>query len=184
MGVRRGLAAALCVAVAALAGCSDGEASPEPSDPTSAASPTASPSPTGPSIPPEAQGTDEASAKAFVRFWFETLSAAMLSGDVTQVTELSANCVSCSNLARTIQDVYRKGGRFESAGWVVEGSVRAPGYTDRNPDLLLRTRMARRHLFGSEGKVIDTKPMRLVPMRALLERRTGQWRIIKLEDLS
>ena len=68
MDVRRWVAAALCVPLLALAGCSDDESQAKPQDPTSSAAPSPSPSETdaAPSIPPEAMGTDEASAKAFV----------------------------------------------------------------------------------------------------------------------
>ena len=63
MNVRRWLAAACCVPLIGLAGCSDDEPQAQPKDPVRTSStPEPTPSETGPTIPPEAQWTDEASA--------------------------------------------------------------------------------------------------------------------------
>jgi hypothetical protein len=179
MGVRRGLAAVLCVAALALAGCSDGEASPEPSE---SVSPTASPSPTGPSIPPEAQGTDEASAKAFVRFWFATLSKAMQTGATADVRALSAaRCQSCSGVLGLIDDTYGKGGRYDTKGWKPERLVRGEDMADGAITFLLRVRESERTLLNAEGDEVDQKPASLTPMRIALKAKAGSWQTTRLD---
>jgi hypothetical protein len=119
MNVRRWLVAVCCLPLLGLAGCSDDPSQAQPQDPPSSSA-TAKPSPseTGPTIPPEAQGTDEASAKAFVKHWFEVFSSAMVSGETADLKSLSASsCQSCSAFVEVIDRTYSRGGRIESSGW-------------------------------------------------------------------
>jgi hypothetical protein len=114
MDVRR-LVAALML-LGSLVSCSDDEPTSDPQEPTSSA--TVSPSPTGPVIPAEARGTDETSAKAFVRYWFEVFNTAVNSGDPAPLMQLStADCVSCKAFRRNIERAYSDGGRVRAVGW-------------------------------------------------------------------
>lgn len=181
--VRRLVAVAMCLPL--LFSCSEDEPSPEPEASTStSATSSPSPSPTGPTIPPAAQGTDEASAKAFVRFWFESLSQAMNTGNVAAAKGFShSRCSSCTALLDAITDVYDSGGRFQTAGWQVELITRAPAYTQEQPDFLLRTRHAKRDLFNEKGALVDSKPPQIVAMRAVLSRDTDAWTLFTLEEI-
>jgi hypothetical protein len=118
MYVRRFLAALMLPAL--LVSCSTDKPSSDPPGPSSSAtvspSPTATPS--GLAIPAEAQGTDAASAKAFVRFWFEVFSSAMNTGDPAFVMELSTKeCVSCKAIRRNIRRTYVDGRSVRAEGW-------------------------------------------------------------------
>jgi hypothetical protein len=119
-----------------------------------------------------------------VRFWFETFSQAMTSGDTQGVNDLSTQrCVSCAALSATIDDLYRKGGHVETAGWLVEASFKAPDYAARQPRFVLRVRQEKRTLYGRDGKVVDRTGATNVPMRVTLTRQDRGWKFGALEIL-
>ena len=129
MDVRRWVAAGLCVALLALAGCSDDASQAKPQDPTTSAARSPSPKETetadAPSIPPDAMGTDEASAKAFVRYWFRVFTDSMNEGNSDALVALSAaDCTTCKAFADLISRTYSKGGRIESNGWTAVNFAR------------------------------------------------------------
>lgn len=182
MDVRRVVAAVMLLGL--LVSCSDDEPTTDPQEPTSSATGTPSPTPTEPVIPDEARGTDEASAKAFVRYWFEVLSRSMDDGNVGLVDDLSAkDCRSCSSLADAIAEVYADGGRFKTEGWKVQKISRAPGFADERPDFLLKTRHTRRDLIDKNGDLVDRMPTTMVSMRVVLVPHDESWQLKDLEEL-
>jgi hypothetical protein len=135
-----------------------------------------------PTLPNAARKQTRSGAEAFVRFWFETVSQAMTSGDTQGIDYLSSQrCVSCSALSARIDDLYRKGGHVETGGWVVEASVKAPNYQASRPRFLLRVRQDRRILFGRDGEVVDRTGATKVPMRVTLTRQSSGWKFGALE---
>jgi hypothetical protein len=124
-GQSRRLTVRVAVAVVAtslgLAGC---QANPEPpplEDAASTPSPSATPSTAAPSMPPEAEGTSKAAAKAFVRHYVDLVNYAMKSGDTRQLSDLSAStCQACRAITDRIDEVYDNGGRLEGRGWRVD----------------------------------------------------------------
>jgi hypothetical protein len=104
--------AAATLPLALLAGCGEDEPTPKFEKPSS--SPTASPSPDEPvkPTPPAAmEGDDVEAAKAFVEYYFETATYAVLTGKVNPVKRLaSPDCVGCRGLHEAITMVYEKGG--------------------------------------------------------------------------
>lgn len=184
---RSRLAIALAVSALVLGGCSG---DPEPRfAPSESSSPAVGTSPSGdpdasPSLPRAAQENSRAGAEAFVRFWFETFSQAMTSGDTQGVDDLSGpRCASCSALSTTIDDLYRKGGHVETAGWLVEASFKAPDYEPNRPRFLLRVRQEKRTLYGRDGEVVDRTATTKVPMRVTLTRQGSRWQFGALEIL-
>lgn len=187
MVVRRLLAT--LVAASLLVSCSDDGPRADPPEPTAPATsatvePSATVTPTGLEVPPEARGTDEASAKAFVKYWFKVLSQSMSDGQVRSVLDLSdPRCKSCKDLTAAIAEVYAEGGRFKTTGWHVELIAHAPAYTKSKPDYLLRTRHARRTLVGASGTVVDVNRQETVAMRVVLTRVQDGWRVRVLEQV-
>lgn len=181
MAVRR--LVAVCVALVGLAACSDdsdaGPKEPE-SSPAVSSTPTASPtaSPPGPSIPPEAQGIDEASAKAFVRFWFATLSESMRTGDVELVRSLGTpDCRSCNAVISKIEKLYAKGGHVRTEGWVVERFLPDSNANPRRAEFKLRTRYLPQVLYGENNQIVSRTPEDLIPFEMALVRHAEEWRV-------
>ena len=115
MNVRRWLAATCCVPLLALAACSEDEPSAEPDDPASTSS---SPDPTASAGEPPAAERSVRSAKQFVSYWVDAFNAAVATGNVSQLSEVSdPNCGACSDFVKTINGIYGPGGRIESDGW-------------------------------------------------------------------
>ncbi len=97
-------------------------ASPSSSSPTSPSprSPSASVSEAAPTLPPEAKGTDEASAEAFVRHWVAVLDYSGPAGDSRALRQLSTpGCVDCDAIADFIDDVAVHNGRIQGKGMAV-----------------------------------------------------------------
>lgn len=107
-----------------LAGCSGGEADPQPS---SLPPVTASPSPTVAAleVPPSAQAATPQGAAAFVSYYYEELGRAFASLDTTRLRQLSASsCTSCEGLADAI-DRERASGRRYAGGEITVRTAEA-----------------------------------------------------------
>lgn len=180
MGVRRGLGALLCGLLLPLAGCGDGESSADPpTSPAPTTSSTPTPTPSGPVIPEAAQGTDEASAKAFVRFWFDTLDASSNSGDVTALKALSTDgCDPCTALIRAITDTYEAGGHIESGGWVTKRVLRMPRNDDMAFDVIAR--VGPQSIFTAEGELERRSKGSREHMSVWLRWQHSGWRLDRL----
>ena len=132
---RRALAAALALALAAtLSGC---QSNPEPPPLERAAtSPSPAPSPAlaAPTLPPEARGTSEAAAKAFVRHYVAAVNYAMTTGDIEPLrTAGDARCRSCNAVMQRIESVYERGGFIDTDGWRIASIRAVPMQPRRHP---------------------------------------------------
>ncbi|MBD8870567.1 DUF6318 family protein [Nocardioides donggukensis] len=170
-----------------LSGCSDADGSSSPSTPSSPSqqsspSPDATPTDEGLSIPSEAVGTDEASAKAFVRYWFEVLSEAMTTGDTKAALALSTKqCQSCQSITGRIDNVYNKGGRLKTDGWFADRFVPDSPSKLKTPAYFIRVRQSPRALINSDGEVVDRTMREATAMRIVLKRSSGAWRVSRLD---
>jgi hypothetical protein len=61
-------------------------------------------------MPAAARGTDAAAAKAFVKFYWDTVNYAQVTGDVDELQGLSDACTGCDAGIRFIRDVYDQHG--------------------------------------------------------------------------
>lgn len=132
MFVRRVVAAAALLLVApGLAGCG-GDEDPEPkftSGPESSDTASSSPSPSEsqspaadeePTPPPEMDGDDEAAAEAFIRYYFDEASYAVMSGDVSTIKSLAAPvCAACRGFTGAVETVHEKGGEVTGGEFIV-----------------------------------------------------------------
>ena len=178
------LAAVAGAALLATSGCTSDEA-PEPAPlPTASSSPsdTGSPSPTAPTLPPEAEGTSPAAAKAFARHYFESVNYAAATGDTTDLRALgSSRCVSCDAIAENIEKVYGKGGVIRSAGWNVDVLTLVPLQPRRRPILDVGLRQSPETVVASRGAKPKKFPGGKQPMTMHLARRGTQWQVNRLD---
>ena len=181
MDVRRWVAAALCVPLFALAGCSDEKSQAQPKEPSTGAQPSESSSETGPSIPPEAMGSDEASAKAFLRYFVETINHAEQSGDFTPLRAASdSRCKSCSGIIKTVEDLYAEGGHLESNGWTVSGLTAYPDNSAESPVIAARVRISSQRAYSADGSIRHFEGgMQSADFQ--LNWRDGRWTVRKFE---
>ena len=117
--LRAALAASLA-ALALLAGCSDDD--PSPGDPTSIWTPTSKPEtptssatakPTEPVLPDAATKATEEGARAFIAYYWAVVNYAQSTGDVAQLTRLSArSCDTCRGFIADVRAHYKAGGRI------------------------------------------------------------------------
>ena len=121
----RTVVAALCVvSVLALGACSGGDPQPKIADPTptlpTSPSTTAVSGPAAPTMPAAARGADAAAAEAFVRFYWDMVNYAQVTGDVEGLKRLASRCGTCDAAVDYIVDIYDRGGRIEGG----EGTFR------------------------------------------------------------
>ena len=183
MGVRRWAAAALCVPLLGLAGCTNDESQAKPRDPTTSAAPSPSASETdaAPSIPPEAMGTDEASAKAFVPIYFDALNKAMNSGETSALAALSdPSCTSCSSIQRSIEKTFKGGGYAVTEGWEAKRVERLE--SDLGMAFDLQVRLGDEKFYSADDKVTHhfagDANRRMV---LYLESSNSIWRVSRLD---
>ena len=112
--MRRGVyVVAVVVAALASGGCQGGGDEPTPSPSGSASTSAAPESPSTSTSPsPEAETAEE-----FIRRWVEVGNAMQNSGDTDEYRSLSRGCTACIATADQIDQIYKDGGRVETAGW-------------------------------------------------------------------
>jgi hypothetical protein len=126
--------------------------------------------------PPEIVGEDEPSAKAFVRYWFATLSTAMAQGDIESLRQVSgASCVTCRRWVTTIEGVFDSGGRYVTKGWKIQHLVGEPASGQTPVTYLITVREQRRSLLDADGRVVDVSPPTIRAMRMILRRDGDHW---------
>ncbi|GAA2143321.1 hypothetical protein GCM10009844_15690 [Nocardioides koreensis] len=113
---RLAVALGLALPVLLVGGCSD--------DPVPQVAPHESPAPSvSESSSPQALGP-----VATVRAWIKAQNFALQGGDTDALRELSAHpCKACDDFIEPIEDVYAKGGRFDTRGWKIEGAKARSG---------------------------------------------------------
>ena len=177
-------AAALALVVA-LAGCGSNNPKPAPA-PTKSAS--TSPSPSGevaPTMPPEAKGTDEAAAKAFVRHYLTVFSYAARTGDIADMRLLSASeCKACSRLISSISHTYGAGGHADGKGYEAP-ALRLTGQEENVDHIALRGSVIQFTQKFQEAKGAPTKQFPRGEFESVftLVRVSDAWRMLKWERL-
>jgi len=117
-----GVLLGVLVGALVFAGC---QSNPEPppletESPSPSASPSASPTEAAPTLPPEAEGTDEAAAKAFVRHYVDVLNYSGPAAETEALRALSTrSCSACIGIADFIDGVAADGGQIEGDGWTI-----------------------------------------------------------------
>jgi len=111
-------------------------------------------------VPLEVQGDDEASAKAFVRYYCEVLSAAMVTGGTSDLDALALpRCLTCRNFSALIRDTYDKGGHYETKGWAVQAAVSLT-WSGAHQAFGLRTQQEDENPLRSEHQACPSKQVR------------------------
>jgi hypothetical protein len=166
-----------------LGGCGDDDPKPNiPDPPTSAPTST---TPTSPSTSSTVSPTQSSlSARESVDAWLDAWTAAMQTGNTTLVRELSTDaCDSCTRLIAKVEEVYGKGGHYETDGWTASHVREAPDSVERAPSFVMQVEQARRKLFGEDGQLVDTASQTRQPMRMTFHQQGSRWLLIRLEIL-
>lgn len=99
-----------------LAACS-GDPQPREPDPTTAA-PSATSTATPPAMPAQASEDSPEGAAAFVTYWVQVSNYAAATGDVTELSRISApDCSGCQKYIDLYRDTYEAGGYFKGGDW-------------------------------------------------------------------
>jgi uncharacterized protein DUF6318 len=168
------------VLVAALVGaCSDDDPKPDIAEPTSSApSSSATAVSTPPTVSPSA-GPREA-----VGAWLAAWTVAMQTGNTASVRALSdPGCVSCDRLIDKVEEVYGKGGHYETEGWTAARLNEAPDSVSATPSYIMQVVQASRSLFGADGQLVDKSQPTTVPMRMTFKVSSDVWTLSRLEIL-
>ena len=180
------LAAALTVAVISCSAEADPQTAPTSlSTPTSA--PTSTPTaeatddpnaPVEPVLPAGAEADSRAGAEAFVRYYIELLNYAGLTGDVAELRQQAADCLSCDSLVDTFRQTYADGGRYETNGWQIESQ-----FTVRDAEAdwasLLEVRQSETTWIAEAGAEPKRYEPKQLHMRFLIKRLDRGWAIVR-----
>ncbi|HEY0951987.1 DUF6318 family protein [Nocardioides sp.] len=114
---RTALTALALVPVLALGACSGDDPEPKLAPPPSSTAPsspstTAVSGPVAPTMPAAARGDDAAAAEAFVKFYWEMVNYAQVTGDVDGLKALASRCGTCDAAVDYIANVYERGGHI------------------------------------------------------------------------
>lgn len=134
-----------------------------------------------PPLPPLAQEKSTAGAKAFVRYFVDTLNYAWESGSGSALSNLAASsCVVCKNVADGIDEVIRRGGDKEGGRWHTMALIPVPG--QRVADAIINASIKidpSRFTRSSNARVVQT-PRRSTRFDFRLRWDGGVWRVADL----
>lgn len=95
---------------------------PEPIEPTRSTSPT--PTEAAPAMPAQAKEDSPEGAAAFVKHYIDVFNYAARTGDVRELSALSApSCEGCQSYIKLYEDTYAAGGYFKDSDWKI-GAIR------------------------------------------------------------
>ena len=124
-------------AILVLSGCSSDPAPKEP-EPGKRATTTTTPVVTVPTMPPQASEDSPEGAAAFVKHYVDVFNYAAATGDVKELSRLSApDCKGCQSYIDLYRDTYKAGGYFKGGSWAI-GELRLefdPGETFATTDV-------------------------------------------------
>ena len=172
---RRWVAAAVCVPLLAVGGCSDDD--PEPKF-----APSESPSPTATSAPEPAawEVKSEDGAVAFANHWVDVFNQAATSGRTEQLEAISdSSCQTCANFVSSIRDIYDSGGSFRSTGWQIVSFSLADKQVAQQATLALKIRQPAEDTLRPGKPPEHTEPG-TVSYQANLEWGAGKWSMTDL----
>jgi hypothetical protein len=186
----RGLAAAAAlVLVGTTTSCSSETPAPDPiagESPSASATPTPSPSPRdAPTVPPEARGTSDEAAIAFVEHVLQVLNYSTKSLDTLQLVRLSdPDCAACKTIVEHLQSIRAKDGFVRGGAWrpVESIALRTPNRGAKEIRVLVR--------FGAQRVVegVGEKPTRHPSGSAFftffVAPEPPGWRVLRIESES
>jgi hypothetical protein len=173
---------AALVAALVLTGCSpDAEPSPMPTPSSPSTSDAAEPAPTPPTMPAQAEGTSPDAAKAFARYFVQTINFAMSTGDTSPLRTASADaCATCRAIADKIDESHAGPAFLEGRGWRPRGFQYVRVAADEAL-VAVPVRISAQKSYASTG----AQPTETVPSRGNLDLRmswsTGRWLVTQLD---
>jgi hypothetical protein len=103
----------------ALSACSS-EPTPREPDPSKPTTATTTPAVAVPTMPPQASEDSPEGAAAFVKHYVDVFNYAAATGDVKELSRLSApECVGCQKYIDLYRDTYEAGGNFKGGDWKI-----------------------------------------------------------------
>ena len=164
------------------------QSNPEPAplegldSPSPAASSPSPTTPTPPSMPPAAEGTSRAAAKAFVRHYVSLVNHAMTTGDTGPLERAgAAECESCVGIVERVRTVYDEGGTIESAGWRINSITPVPGRPLTNPMFDVGLELSPQKVVKQQGAAPNSFAGGKMPATFLLARHDGSWTVKEWE---
>lgn len=116
----------VALAVCAVLTACGGDEPPPVALPPLTDAPSATPTPGPEAVPSAATEQTPDGAVEFVRFWFQTLNDAALSGDTSRLRAISApQCETCDRFVGSIDGLYGAGGRIEGGRFTVRSAEAA-----------------------------------------------------------
>lgn len=137
-------------------------------------------------MPPEAEGTSPAAAKAFVRHYFDQINYAALTGDTATLRALSTDdCESCDAIASNVERIYNGGGRMETDGWQLTVVSPVPSRPGLRPAFDLGVRQNPESIYKSPGAANPRKyPGGRLAMTIYLAWSGTQWEVDRLDEVA
>ena len=132
-------------------------------------------------MPAAAKGTSEASAKAFARFYIDSINYAMRTGATHQLRSLGGkDCKSCSAIVGNIEEIYAAGGQIKGKGWTLNG-VRTLQVTSARAVMSLDVKLEPEAVVPSAGAEEEQNTGGKQPMTIFMDRASPSWSVSKLD---
>jgi hypothetical protein len=136
-------------------------------------------------MPAAAKGTDERSAKAFARHYFDSINFAARTGDTSQLDTLgSGACESCDAIGRNIRRIYRAGGSIETEGWELRSLSPVPLQPRAKPVLDLSVFVNPETVVPRAGGPEKHYDGGKQAMTMYLAREDARWLVTKLDKVA
>ena len=110
----------MVLATALVLGACSSDPAPKEPDPSKPTTPSATPAAALPTMPPQASEDSPEGAAAFVKHYVDVFNYAAATGDVKELSRLSApDCEGCQKYIDLYQKTYKAGGYYRGGGWKI-----------------------------------------------------------------
>jgi hypothetical protein len=134
-------------------------------------------------MPAEAKGTSAEAAKAFVRYWIDSLNYAAQSGRTDHLKRLnSQTCAACVAITDFIDKVYSSGGFIHGDGWRTESAQTISHHGRDRPFVDVVVFVNPQHVRPGKGKAVKSFKGGRRLKTFQLERAAGGWHVARLEQ--
>ena len=115
----------------------------------------------------------------FVERWVQLSNEMQQTGETEAYLEVSRECVTCRQVAKTVQRIYARGGRIETQGWKIRDSS-VDREDSSSVDVLAEVWFDKTLTYDANGEVARRYPQGTATYRFTLGQDGAGWKLVAL----
>jgi hypothetical protein len=135
-------------------------------------------------LPELARRADDVGAKAFVRFYFGSISYAIETGDTSVMDKYAgADCEACAGVSSKIAHIRSQGARNTGGAWTIQLLVRSGLWTKELPAFGVGFEEQKKELWNKGGNLVDRDPAVKRAANVWVSRVGDSWQMREIQQV-